>query len=116
MKNLTNSEKKELKNWAKLNSIDLSYNKDLTFGGGFWKSQDIADLKAALLKLEDGATLRSAARIAVGVDNIAYDVVAVIGNKNGFELISFEGKEVWVKSSQMTYVNGYLAIKKELFN
>ena len=113
---LTTTEKKELKVWAKENGLNLDYNKKLEFGNGFWVGEEIAALKAALLELEDAAALRSKARLAVGSDYVAYDTVAYLGNKDGFELISHEGKEVYVKRSSMTYVNGFLAIPKHFFN
>ena len=113
---LTTTEKKELKVWAKENGLNLDYNKKLEFGNGFWVGEEIAALKAALLELEDAAALRSKARLAVGSDYVAYDTVAYLGNKDGFELIGHEGKEVYVKRSSMTYVNGFLAIPKHSFN
>lgn len=113
---LTTTEKKELKVWAKENGLNLDYNKKLEFGNGFWVGEEIAGLKAALLELEDASQLRSKARLAVGVDYIAYDTVACLGNENSFELIGYEGKEVWVKRSSMIYINGFLAIPKNLFN
>jgi hypothetical protein len=113
---LTTTEKKELKLWAKENGLNLDYNKKLEFGNGFWVGEEIASLKAALLELEDAAALRSKARLAVGIDYVAYDTVEYLGNKDGFELIGHEGKEVWVKKSSMIYINGFLAISKNLFN
>jgi hypothetical protein len=113
---LTTTEKKELKLWAKENGLNLDYNKKLEFGNGFWVGEEIAALKAALLELEDAAALRSKARLAVGVDYVAYDTVSYLGNKDGFELIGHEGKEVWVRKTTMIYVNGFLAIPKNLFN
>ena len=113
---LTTTEKKELKVWAKKNGLNLDYNKKLEFGNGFWVGEEIAALKAALLELEDASALRSKARLAVGSDYIAYDVVSCLGNEKGFELIGYEGKEVWVKNTSMTYINGFLAIPKHVFN
>jgi Holliday junction resolvase-like predicted endonuclease len=65
-----------------------------------------------LLNLE----LRSKARLAVGIDYVAYDTVAQLGNKDGFELIGHNGKELWIKKTSMIYVNGFLAIPKSFFN
>ena len=113
---LTTTEKKELKVWAKENGLNLDYNKKLEFGNGFWVGEEIAALKAALLELEDASALRSKARLAVGSDYVAYDIVAYLGNKDGFELIGYEGKEVWVRKTSMIYVNGFLAIPKHFFN
>lgn len=113
---LTTTEKKELKVWAKENGLNLDYNKKLEFGNGFWVGEEIAALKAALLELEDASALRSKAIMAVGSDYVAYDTVAYLGNKDGFELIGHEGKEVWVRKTSMIYVNGFLAIPKHFFN
>jgi len=111
---LTSTEKKELRSWAKHNSLNLDYNKKLDFGHGFWQGEDIASLKAALLDLQDASALRQNARIAVGEKYVAYDVVAHLGNENGLELIGYEGKEYWINFKSLPYVNGYLAIPKLL--
>ena len=114
MKTLTSIEKKELKNWAKLNNIDLSFNKKLEFGRGFWKDENIFTLKSQLMNLESIGDFRLKALTAVGSDYISYDLVTKLGNENGLELIEFEGKEYWIKFSSMIYINGFLAINKKL--
>ena len=115
-RNLTTEEKKELKSWAKVNNIDLSYNKALSFGNGFWIGTEISDLKAAIMNLEDKQNFKTNARIAVGSNNLSFDAdCSILGNENGKMLIGFEDKEVFVKFSSLQYVNGYLAVPKSLF-
>ncbi len=113
--NLTTTEKKELKIWAANNGIDLSYNKKLEFGNGFWPTTDIADLKAALMGLENSAALRLMARNAVGVDYVAVDVLARLGDKKGFTLFGHDGQEIWVKDSSIVIVNGFSAVPANYF-
>lgn len=113
-RNLTTSEKKDLKVWAKANGIDLSYNKALDFGNAFWGNDNIQSLKAALMSLESESELKLKARNAVGSNYVAYDCVSVLGNDGLFELIGYEGKEVMVIKSSIVYVNGYLAIPYKL--
>ena len=115
-RNLSNEEKKELKNWAKINGIDLSYNKSLSFGTGFWQSTEIADLKSAILKLDSNQNLKTRARIAVGDQNLSFDADCVIlGSENGKILLGYQGEEVFIKLSSLNYVNGFLAVPKKLF-
>lgn len=115
-RNLTTEEKKELKAWAKVNNIDLSYNKALSFGNGFWIGEEISNLKAAIMELEDNQNFKKNARIAVGNKNFSFDAdCSILGSENGKTLISYNGKEVFVKFSSLQYVNGYLAVPKSLF-
>lgn len=113
---LTASEKKDLRAWAKNFGVSLSSNKKLEFGHGFWRGGDIDDLKEALLKLEDFASSRSKARLAVGPDYVPFVTVSYLGNKKGMDLIGYMGKEVYVRRENMINVNGYLAIPKSLLN
>ncbi len=112
---LTTTEKKELKNWAKENDLNLSYNKSLEFGNGFWVNNEVSTLKATLLNLNSDMDFQRKAIDAVGFDYVAYDTVAHLGNEKGFELIGYNGKETFIKSTSMIYVNGFLAIPKKLF-
>lgn len=112
---LTSPEKKELKNWASENNVNLSHNPELNFGNGFWEGEDVSNLKLALLERSNLSQFNFNARMAVGSDNFSFDAdCSIIGNKKGLTLISCNGVEAWVNFNNLKYVNGFLAVPKSL--
>lgn len=101
--------KKEVRAWAKANNVDLSFNPKLNMP----QSTSAAAI-ARIIEVKDIMSLRDAASNAMDGNHIAYDTVAHLGNENGLELVGFNGKEYWVNFFNLPYVNGYLAIPKNL--